>query len=458
MNTQEQHQVLATLLEYPTEINNALFILGDIFCDVWDDQIHCAIAEAIILAKTENINADFKYLLRNAPKKIHKELNQMKGNYEDPLILKDRCHELRIDFIKKDTQRYYTQMAQLSSENLSSAEFEEKRKLINRIKENKTSMYHAQDMVSKVLENYYNQKLNGDEITGIPTGFPELDKLTLGLQTGTAHTVGARPSIGKTAFGGQVMINVARQDIPVILISHEMTKEQIVKRCLCSMAEISMNTMSKAHLSTKTEQRMNKAAKEFAELPITIIDKTHDLEIIKKDILNHGYNNKRTNKRGLIIVDYIQKEHIMNWKGGNRNEELTAICLMWLEIAEEIDYAELWLAQLSRPGKGIEQDSHSIIILERKGHLDETKAANLMQANLKKNRDGCVGSVELEFQGWCQKITPKTSNFIPLSRNQIISQSESEALKSGSKPNIKITGEYKKTVEINENLKDNETF
>ncbi len=475
MNIPEQKQILATILNYPKESNNALFVLGDLFPIIWDKQIHCQIAEEILRAKSAGVQTDYKYLLRNAPESLHKEVKSIKGNHEDPAILKDRCQELRNNYIKKDRSRYNLQLVELDKEPLTPAEYAEKRKLIKRPVPTGYVPNNSKTAASENLEKFIDRQ-NNPGITGIPTGFAELDKITQGLTTSTVHIIGARPSVGKTAIAGQITINVARQDIPVIFITHEMTENQIITRCCCSIAKTSLQMADIGKLNTKSTQRYIQANQDYNSLPITIYDpETINLSEIKSFCIDHGHNNPRKKQRGLIIVDYIQLEKIPNYKG-SRTDEISEICAMWKEIARKTDYAILWLAQIGRPPKGkelevarlsdlrdcggLEQDAHTGIILSRKGHFSDEHPANVIDIDIQKNRDGCVGHTQVEFIGWCQRVQDINEDFQPLTRGIFTKTANNEANLQNKniidKPK-KAKKEVKK-VPTPENLKDNETF
>ncbi len=475
MNTQEQKQIIATILEYPLEIFQATFVLGDIFTKVWDKKAHRDITEEIQKAKKEGIRADYAYLLRNAPKSLHKEIKSIKGHHEDPSILKDRCTELRNFFTKNDRANHHLQLVKLDEEPLSEEEYQEKRKKINRIVTSKYTPNNTSTAVDNMLSKFADRQLN-QGLSGIPTGFKEFDKLTLGLATGTVHIFGARPSVGKTALAGQIMLNAAKEDIPVLFISHEMTEEQILKRCCCNLSMTSLHTNNMGKNNTKSEQRFYQAGYEFKELPITIYDETTiNLQDLGDYCLFHSNTNKRKKQRGLFIVDYIQLERIPNYKG-TRTDELSEICAFWKYIARETDYAVLWLAQLGRPAKGkeketakisdlrdcggLEQDAHSATIISRKGHFCNDLPANVMELDLQKNRDGCVGHTNLEFIGWCQRVQDISDSFQPLSRDAFTKTADNEA----NLQNKNITDKPKQAkkevqkVPVPKNVKDTETF
>lgn len=296
-------------------------------------------------------------------------------------------------------------------------------------------------------QKYFDRKRQaGGAITGVRTGFQTLDYVTCGLQPGTVCIVGARPSHGKTVLGSCIGLNAAFFDHPLVFFSHEMGADDIYMRMTCQLGGISYRHLKLGRLRDTGEKKMIEAQKVIAGLPISVVD-TGNMDPLRcrfaaQYILN-GFR-RRWKKTPIIVVDYIQLEH-MPWYGGgktNREQELTAISAAWMETAKQTGAALLILAQLNRSAAGaqpelhhlresgaLEQDASLVCLLWRPfkdkigdeanyepDRSDRRKAgANQAWLSIAKHRNGDLGEQALHFSGFNMAFRPWEDGDVPMS-------------------------------------------
>ncbi|MEX2534746.1 MAG: replicative DNA helicase [Trueperaceae bacterium] len=185
---------------------------------------------------------------------------------------------------------------------------------------------------------------NPDPVSGLRTGFKELDQLTAGLQPSSLNVLAARPSMGKTALGLTIAQNAALRDgKPVAVFSLEMSGLQLVTRMLCSEARVDMSRVRNGQLSDRDFQRLADTAGRMSEAKI-FIDDSADMTVMelrsraRRHVAEHG--------PGLILVDYLQ---LMSGGGTeNRQQEISNISRGLKALARELEVPVLVLSQLSR--------------------------------------------------------------------------------------------------------------
>src|SRR5262245_4838437 len=158
----------------------------------------------------------------------------------------------------------------------------------------------------KTIERLYEQK---QAVTGVPTGFADLDRLTSGLQPSDLVIVAGRPSMGKTAFCLNIAEHCAlRADVGVAVFSLEMAKEQLAMRMLCSEARVDLARVRTGHLTDREFPRLAMAAGRLADAPI-YIDDTPALSVLELRAKARRLRRDPAAKLGLVVVDYIQLMH-----------------------------------------------------------------------------------------------------------------------------------------------------
>jgi replicative DNA helicase len=270
------------------------------------------------------------------------------------------------------------------------------------------------DTFSK-LEELYNNK---GHITGIPTGFADLDFKTAGLQNSDLILIAARPAMGKTAFA----LNIAQYaavhaHVPVAIFNLEMSKEQLVNRMLSNEAMVDSQKMRTGKLEDDDWQKMAKALGPLSGAPIYIDDTagTNIMEIRAK-----SRRLKLEKNIGLIVIDYLQ---LMQGRGKNENrqQEISEISRSLKILAKELNVPIVTLSQLSRGPESradhrpmlsdlresgaIEQDADIVMFLYRDDYYNpDTDKKNIAEVIIAKQRSGSTGTIELIWLGQYTKF------------------------------------------------------
>lgn len=276
------------------------------------------------------------------------------------------------------------------------------------------------------IEQRYEQK---DSLSGLSTGFYDLDDMTSGWQRSDLVIVAARPSMGKTAFTLNLAQHAAVEcNAPVALFSLEMSKEQLVQRLLCSEARIDANKLRTGYLQTNDWTALANAMGRLGEAPL-FIDDAPVCGVL--DIRAKCRRLKAEQKAlGLIIIDYIQ---LMAGKGGkgdaNRVQEVSEISRGLKTLARELDVPVIALSQLSRavesrPNKrpmlsdlresgAIEQDADIVMFIYRDDYYNpESEHRGEAEIIIAKQRNGPVGTCELLYQASITRFLNKASHVL----------------------------------------------
>ena len=268
------------------------------------------------------------------------------------------------------------------------------------------------------LEKLYNQK---EHITGVPTGFIDLDYKTAGLHGSELILVAARPSMGKTAFALNIAANAAiRAKIPVAIFSWEMSKDQLVTRMLSSETGIDSNKLKTGKMDEDDWIKLSEGLGPLSEAEI-YIDDTPGISIT--EIRNKCRKLKLEKNIGLVIVDYLQLVSGSNIrKNGSREQEISEISRSLKIIAKELNVPVIALSQLSRAPEqrkddhrpmlsdlresgAIEQDADIVMFLYRDDYYNqESEKRNIAEIILAKHRSGSTGTIELAWFGSCTKF------------------------------------------------------
>ena len=268
------------------------------------------------------------------------------------------------------------------------------------------------------LEKLYNQK---EHITGVPTGFIDLDYKTAGLHGSELILVAARPSMGKTAFALNIAANAAiKAKIPVAIFSLEMSKDQLVTRMLSSETGIDSNKLKTGKMDEDDWIKLSEGLGPLSESEIYIDDTPG---ISKTEIRNKYRKLKLEKNIGLVIVDYLQLISDSNIrKNGSREEEISKISRSLKIIAKELNVPVIALSQLSRAPEqrkddhrpmlsdlresgAIEQDADIVMFLYRDDYYNqESEKRNIAEVILAKHRSGSTGTIELAWFGSCTKF------------------------------------------------------
>lgn len=262
----------------------------------------------------------------------------------------------------------------------------------------------------KTVEMLYSRK---EQITGVPTGFPDLDKMTAGLQPSDLIILAGRPSMGKTAFAMNIAQNASIfQNIGTAVFSLEMSKEQLAMRLLCSTGPVDSQRVRTGRLQNEDWPKLTRAVGMLTEAPI-YIDDTPAISVLEMRAKVRRLAAQYP--LGMIIVDYLQ---LMRGRTSseNRTQEISEISRSLKAMAKELNVPVIALSQLnrsleSRPDKrpmmsdlresgAIEQDADVICFIYRdevynKGEDNPNKG--IAEIIIGKQRNGPTGTVKLTF-------------------------------------------------------------
>ncbi len=281
---------------------------------------------------------------------------------------------------------------------------------------------HVKDLVLSTYEKIEYRYQHRGELTGVDTGFYELNDMTSGLQKSDLIILAARPAMGKTAFVLNLAQNAAlRAKVPVAIFSLEMSKDQLVQRMLCSEAEVDSQKLRSGNMSDKDWEKLAIAMDSFAAAPIYIDDTAGcTLTDIRAKCRRLAMEE---NNLGLIVIDYLQL--IESTGREDRMQQISAISRGLKILARELNVPIIALSQLSRAVESrtdkrpmlsdlrdsgaIEQDADIVMFIYRDeyyrkeaGEEEEmsAKAANKGESEIiiAKHRNGAVGTVKLLFQ------------------------------------------------------------
>ena len=261
------------------------------------------------------------------------------------------------------------------------------------------------------LEELYNRK---QHITGVPTGFADLDYKTAGLHNSDLILVAARPAMGKSAFALNIASYAAvKANLPVAIFSLEMSKEQMGNRILCSEAMVDSNKVRTGKIEDEDWAKLAMASGELSESQI-FIDDTPGISIM--EIRAKCRKMKLEKNIGLVVIDYLQLVQGSSKKGGSREQEISEISRSLKILAKEINVPVIALSQLSRAPEqrpdhrpmlsdlresgAIEQDADIVMFLYRDDYYNEdSEKKNIAEVIIAKHRAGSTGTVELLWLG-----------------------------------------------------------
>ncbi|QKJ29881.1 replicative DNA helicase [Mucilaginibacter mali] len=284
------------------------------------------------------------------------------------------------------------------------------------------------DLVQEALRDIEALKDKKDGLTGIPSGFTDLDRMTSGWQKSDLVIIAARPAMGKTAFVLSCARNAAVDFAkPVVVFSLEMSSVQLVNRLISGEAQIEQEKIRKGTLEEWEWQQIHSKVGRLEQAPL-IIDDTPALNIF--EFRAKCRRLKSQHDIQLIIIDYLQLMHgKADGKGGNREQEIGSISRALKSVAKELNVPVIALSQLSRavesrPGGSkkpmlsdlresgsIEQDADMVLFLYRPEYYgltvdeDNNPTQGVGEVIIAKHRNGETGTVRLKFVGKYVKFT-----------------------------------------------------
>jgi replicative DNA helicase len=260
----------------------------------------------------------------------------------------------------------------------------------------------------ELIEKLYEK---GSSITGLATGFAELDKVTAGFQPSNLIIVAARPSMGKSSWAVTVAQHVAvNEQVPVVIFSLEMSKMELVQRLMCAEAHVDSNRLRRGALQDSDWPKLSLALGRLAEAPI-FIDDTANLSIMEMRAKCRRLQTKHG--LGLVIVDYLQLMQPPR-RTDNRVQEVSEISRSLKILARELEVPVIAVSQLSRnveyrsdkrplladlrESGSLEQDSDVVIFIYRdEVYNSDSPQKGIAEIHVSKHRNGPIGKVELTF-------------------------------------------------------------
>ncbi len=279
-----------------------------------------------------------------------------------------------------------------------------------------SAVAELKDLVTQAYE--FIEKREGSHVTGLATGYHELDGLTCGLQNGEVIVIAGRPSMGKTSLALNIAEYIGtRQRKAVVIFSLETGQQQLAERFLCSVSEIDAQKVRKGMLDTEHYEKLKAACGELYEAPI-YIDDTSTLTPLELRAKARRLKDKYDIR--CIIVDYLQLMHLGIRQGRieSRQQEITTISRYIKALARELNIPVVVLSQLNRSPEGreghrprmsdlresgsIEQDADVVMLLHREDYYhrgqDDYQPDSIAELIIAKQRNGPTGKVDLIFR------------------------------------------------------------
>ncbi len=262
----------------------------------------------------------------------------------------------------------------------------------------------------QIIENLYHRK---EHITGVPTGFKDLDIATSGFQPGELIIIAGRPSMGKTSFCLSIAQNAAVDfKVPVAIFSLEMSKEQLVQRLLCAESHVDAHKLRTGFLSESDWPKLTIAAGRLSQSPLFIDDSASNSVINMKA---KARRLKAEHGLGMIVIDYLQLIH-GDIRTENRQQEISAISRNLKAMAKELNVPVVALSQLSRAVEArsehrpqlsdlresgsIEQDADVVAFIYRADYYEELRNEEnegIAEIIIGKQRNGPITTLRLAF-------------------------------------------------------------
>lgn len=285
---------------------------------------------------------------------------------------------------------------------------------------NRSGFRKISDVLAVNYENLEVRSQQTTDVTGLATGFRDLDKITTGLHPDQLIILAARPAVGKTAFVLNIAQNVGtKMNRPVAIFSLEMGAESLVDRMLASEGMVDAHNLRTGQLTEQDWQNITLAQGTLADAPI-YIDDTPGIKVTEIRARARKLDQELENGLGLIVIDYLQL--ITGTRPENRQQEVSDISRQLKILAKELGVPVIALSQLSRgveqrqdkrpvlsdirESGSIEQDADIVAFLYRDDYYDrgdkdegqEQLVDNTIEVILEKNRAGARGTVKLMFQ------------------------------------------------------------
>ncbi len=289
----------------------------------------------------------------------------------------------------------------------------------------KGELVHIARLLGAGIDSLETLKNAKDSLTGLPSGFPELDRLTTGFHGGELIILAARPGIGKTSMALNICTHVAQEtDAIIALFSLEMSSRRLSERMICSQADVGLKALRQA-MGQEAFFKLQEAADTLHRMNI-YIDDTASLSAMEVRAKARGL--KRREGLDLVVVDYLQLMR-SEVRAENRQQEIASISGSLKALAKELDVPVIALSQLSRladrragppmlsdlrESGAIEQDADLVLFLSKnrdnEAMMDEPDDFDLFEQEVTlkigKQRNGPIGDIQLVFNGATTRFMP----------------------------------------------------
>jgi replicative DNA helicase len=272
---------------------------------------------------------------------------------------------------------------------------------------------HIEALLKESFERITQLYESGSDVTGVPSGFRDLDRITSGFQEGNLIVMAARPSMGKSALGLGVAANLAvRKELPVALFTLEMSKTEVTQRLMCSEAKVESQRLRTGKLAADDWPRLTAACDKLARAPL-YVDDTGSITMMEIRSKARRLKSKHPDL-GLIVVDYLQLM-TSGTTAENRVQEVSQISRSLKVLARDLDVPIIALSQLSRAVEqrhdkrpilsdlresgSIEQDADIVMFIYRDEYYngEESEQQGLAEVIVAKHRNGPTDTVKLSF-------------------------------------------------------------
>ncbi len=275
---------------------------------------------------------------------------------------------------------------------------------------NRTGLEAINSLLDKTFTKLEELCMNKGDLTGVPSGFIDLDRKTSGFQNSDLILVAARPAMGKTSFVLNIAVNAALRGFPVAIFSLEMSRTQLVNRILALESMVELEKIRTGKLDSEDWKKIGYSLGPLSRSPIYIDDNasTNTMEMMSK-----LRKLKLEKGLGLVIIDYLQLMESRK-KSDNRQQEISEISRSLKIMAKELNVPIIALSQLSRAPEqradhrpilsdmresgAIEQDADMVMFLYRDDYYnEESEKRNIVEVIIAKHRNGSTGTIELAW-------------------------------------------------------------
>ena len=277
----------------------------------------------------------------------------------------------------------------------------------------KNDIVHVQDVLISAYQEMVQNAANKNKVTGVPTGFDELNRRTGGLHGGELIIIAGRPGMGKSSFAVNIAESASiNNNIPVAIFNLEMSRTMIVNRILCSQALVDSAKVRMGSFETEDWSQLGSVVDKIAAAPI-YIDDTPSITV--SEIRAKCRRLKQSRNLGLIVIDYLQLMQ-SSGRSDNRQNEIAEISRSLKVLAKELDIPVIALSQLARTCESrsdkrpmlsdlresgaIEQDADLVMFLYRDEYYNkDSEDKNMAECIIAKQRSGETGTFMLGWQG-----------------------------------------------------------